>query len=236
VGNLGRRILDLVAPAGSYKVLAVRGGPLKGTLMRVDVRKQRDMIAGVYEAEVQSALARHLSPGDTALDVGAHLGFFSLLLSRLVGSEGKVISVEADPFMGRHLEGNLDLNGTGNVAVVRAAAGTVAVERRFSQGEGGGIGHLAADGDIAVAGTTLDLLAERFRNPKLVKVDVEGAELEVLEGGSRLLAEHHPVLVVEVHDGRIQHEASALLNGLEYEVSFVRDDPSRRRHLIAVPR
>jgi FkbM family methyltransferase len=234
-GNLGRRFLDRVAPAGSYEVLAVRGGLLQGTLLKVDVRKQRDMVAGVYEAEVQGALARHLSPGDVAFDVGAHLGFFTLLLSRLVGSDGRVVSVEADPFMGNNLEANLNRNDSENVAVVKAAAGTVAIERRFSQGAGGGIGHLADDGDIAVAGTTLDLLAERFGKPKLIKVDVEGAELEVLEGGSRLLAEHHPILVVEVHDCQIQDEAVALLSGLDYDISFVQDDPSRRQHLIAVP-
>jgi FkbM family methyltransferase len=234
-GVLGRRFLDRVAPAGSYEVLAVRGGLLQGTLLKVDVRKQRDMVAGVYEAEVQGALARHLSPGDVAFDVGAHLGFFTLLLSRLVGSDGRVVSVEADPFMGNNLEANLNRNDSENVAVVKAAAGTVAIERRFSQGAGGGIGHLADDGDIAVAGTTLDLLAERFGKPKLIKVDVEGAELEVLEGGSRLLAEHHPILVVEVHDCQIQDEAVALLSGLDYDISFVQDDPSRRQHLIAAP-
>jgi FkbM family methyltransferase len=236
VGNIGRRVLDRVAPAGSYRVLAVRGGPLEGTLLEVDIRKQRDMVAGVYEAEVQAALAGHLSPGAVAFDVGAHLGFFTLLMSRLVGSDGKVVSVEADPFMGNNLEANLERNNSGNVTVVKAAAGTVAIERRFTQGAGGGIGHLAEDGDIAVPGTTLDLLAERFGNPNLIKVDVEGAEIEVLEGGSRLLAKHHPVLVVEVHDRQIQDQAVALLSGLDYAISFVQDDPSRRQHLIAVRR
>lgn len=235
LGSLGRAVLDRVAPAGRYKVLPVRGGLLAGTLLQVDLRKQRDMVAGVYESEVQNALAERLSPGDVAFDVGAHLGFFTLLMARLVGPEGRVVSVEADPFMGRNLEANLVRNDSGNVTAVRAAAGTLAVERRFTPGAGGGIGHLADDGAIAVEGTTLDLLAERFGPPKLIKVDVEGAELEVLAGGARLLGEHHPILVVEVHDDSIRAEALELLSGFDYEISFIQDDPSRRHHLIAVP-
>lgn len=234
-GNLGHAILNRVAPAGRYQVLAVRGGLLAGTLLQVDLRKQRDMVAGVYESEVQKALAQRLSPGDIAFDVGAHLGFFTLLMARLVGSEGRVVSVEADPFMGRNLEANLVRNDSVNVTAVRAAAGTVAVERRFTPGAGDGIGHLADDGAIAVAGTTLDQLAERFGRPRLIKVDVEGAELEVLAGGARLLSEHHPVLVIEVHDDSIRKEAMALLSSFDYEISFIQDDPSRRHHLIAVP-
>ncbi|HYO00331.1 MAG TPA: FkbM family methyltransferase [Actinomycetota bacterium] len=235
VGNLGRKVLDRVAPAGRYKVLPVRGGLLEGTLLEVDLRKQRDMVAGIYESEVQGALAKHLKRGDTAFDVGAHLGFFTLLMARLAGDEGRVVSVEADPFMGRNLEANLVRNENANVTVVRAAAGKVAVERRFTPGAGGGIGHLADDGEIAVAGTTLDLLAERYGTPQLIKVDVEGGELEVLAGGARLLSDHRPILVVEVHDQQIQDDTVQLLNGFDYDISFIQDDPSRRQHLIAVP-
>ena len=230
-----RFALDRLAPAGHYEVLSVRSGALKGALLEVDVRKQRDMIAGTYEAEVQSVLARHVGPGESAFDIGAHLGFFTLLLARLVGDDGEVVSVEPDPFMGPRLESNLQKNQARNVKVVRAAVGTVAEDRRFSPGAGGGVGHLAEDGEIEVKGTTLDQLAESFGPPKLVKVDVEGGEIEVLEGGSTLLSKHRPILVVEVHDEQVQSDALRLLAGFDYDISFIEDDPSRRRHLVAVP-
>ncbi len=236
VGKIMRFVLDLAAPAGRYEVLPVSSGILKGAMLEVDVRKQREMVAGTYESKVQNVLAEHLADGDVAFDVGAHLGFFTLLLARLVREEGTVVSVEPDPFMGPKLEANLENNSASNVRVVRAAAGTVASERRFSPGAGGGIGHLADDGEIEVPGTTLDQLAEHFGAPKLIKIDVEGGELEVLEGASVLLSAHRPVLVVEVHDGQIQSDAENLLNGLDYDISFIEDDPSQRRHLVAVPR
>lgn len=236
VGKLTRSLLDRVAPAGQFEVLAVRSGELRGAMLEVDVRKQRDMIAGTYESEVQDVLVRHLAPGQVAFDVGAHLGFFTLLLARLVGNQGAVVSVEPDPFMGPRLESNLKLNGASNVTVVRAAAGSVAGERRFTTGHGGGIGHLAEDGDLEVTGTTLDSLADRFGAPNLIKVDVEGGELEVLRGASALLsAPNRPVLVVEVHDEQAQSDAEGLFNHLAYDITMIQDNPSRRRHLVAVP-
>lgn len=235
LGRVMRFALDRVAPAGRYEVLSVRSGALAGALLEVDVRKQRDMIAGTYESGVQAVLAQHVGPGETAFDVGAHLGFFTLLLARLVGRDGEVVSVEPDPFMGPRLESNLRKNDAGNVTVVKAAVGTVARERRFSPGAGGGVGHLAQDGEIQVAGTTLDELAESFGPPTLVKVDVEGGEIEVLEGGSGLLANHKTVFVVEVHDEQVQSKAQKLLAEFDYDITMIEDDPSRRRHLVAVP-
>lgn len=216
--------------------MPVRSGRLAGTMLEVDVRKQREMIAGTYESEVQEVLSRHVEPGQVTFDVGAHLGFFTLLMARLVGDQGRVVSVEPDPYMGPKLESNLKRNGTANVAVVRAAAGAVAGERRFTPGDGGGIGHLAEDGALEVTGTTLDNLADRFGAPSLIKVDVEGGELEVLKGAAGLLAApNRPVLVVEVHDSGAQSDAERLLNSLPYDISMIEDNPSRRRHLVAVP-
>jgi len=235
VGNAMRFVMDKAAPAGRREVLPVSSGLLKGTLLDVDPRKQRDMIAGTYESEVQNALAKHLKPGQIAFDVGAHLGFFTLLMARLVGDGGTVVSVEPDPFMAPKLEANLKSNHAGNVQVVRKAAGTQDEERRFTPGAGGGIGHLADDGEIEVSATSLNRLAAQFGVPNLVKVDVEGGELEVLAGAGDLLSSNKCTFVVEVHDGQIQSEAEALFNRMDYQVSFIQDNPSQRLHLIASP-
>ncbi|HEX2052615.1 MAG TPA: FkbM family methyltransferase [Actinomycetota bacterium] len=235
LGGFLRFALDRVAPAGRREVLQVRDGLLKGALLDVDVRKQRDMIAGTYESEVQRLLSEHVRPGQVAFDVGAHLGFFTLLLARLVGDGGRVVSVEPDPFLGPKLQANLEKNDASNVTVVRAAAGTVAAERRFVSGGGGGIGHLGDEGDLQVDGTTLDDLARRFGTPDLVKIDVEGGEVEVLRGAPELLSTGRPVVVVEVHDSAMEAEARQLLDEMSYDVSAITDDPSSRRHLVAVP-
>jgi FkbM family methyltransferase len=234
-GPLARRMLDLAAPAGRYEVLEVRSGLMKGALLRVDVRKQREMIAGSYESEVQQALARSLGKGQVVYDVGAHLGFFTLLMARLVGDEGRVFALEPDPFMGPALEANVRLNGVTNVSVIRAAAGRSAGRRRFSPGGGSGIGHLADEGELAVEATTIDDLSGSLGSPDLIKVDVEGGELEVLEGARETLAQRKTVLVVELHGPEYEVAATELLAGLGYSIDFVQDDPSQRRHLVAAP-
>lgn len=206
---------------------------MKGALLQVDIRKQREMVAGSYEAAVQEALARHLEKGQVAYDVGAHVGFFTLLMARLVGEGGWVVALEPDPFMGPALENNLRLNGVTNVSVVKAAAGANAGKRRFSPGRGAGIGHLAEDGELAVEGTTIDDLGVRFGVPDLIKVDVEGGELEVLQGASDTLSRCKPVLLVELHGPENEAAASDLLAALGYKIDYVEDDPSQRRHLVA---
>lgn len=233
IGAALRWVLDVVAPAGRYKTMTVRSGLLQGAVMNLDVRKQRDMVVGSYESDIQQTLARHLQPGDKVFDVGAHLGFFTLLMSRLVGHEGQVVSVEPDPFMGPRLQENVRINNATNVTVVKAAVGAAVLERRFSAGQGGGIGHIADDGDVVVEGTTVDQLSERFGTPDLVKIDVEGGELEVLEGAREVLSQKKPSLIVELHSDQIRQRAMQLLEQHEYEITFIEDDPTQRRHLIA---
>jgi FkbM family methyltransferase len=232
-GALALRMLDLLAPTGRYEVLEVQSGALEGAVLEVDVRKQREMIAGSYELAVQEALARYLEKGQVAYDVGAHLGFFTLLMARLVGDQGRVVALEPDPFMGTALENNLRLNRVTNVSVIKAAAGASAGKRRFSPGHGAGIGHLAEDGEVAVEGTTIDDLGAVFGSPDLIKVDVEGGELEVLKGAWTTLSSRKPALVIELHGPDNEAAATDLLGGFGYEIHYVEDEPSQRRHLVA---
>jgi FkbM family methyltransferase len=229
---VGRRALDLVLPAGRHTVATVRGGPLEGCRLRLDPRRQKEMIFGSYEPDVQRALTAHAGPGDVAFDVGAHLGFFTLLLSRRVGASGRVVAVEPDPFMADQLQTNLDLNQAGNVVTVRAAVSSSPGELHFSPGAGGGTGHVAAHGPLAVEATTLDDLSNRFGPPRVVKVDVEGGELEVLRGGTETLTHHRPALLLEIHEPEDEEAAGSLLSLLGYQIRRLRPDP--RLHLIAL--
>jgi len=77
---------------------------------------------GVWEANLSSWIRSALKPGDVFVDVGANIGFFSLLASQIVGSEGRVVSIEPSPTIFAQLTANVALNRVGNIRLVNCAA------------------------------------------------------------------------------------------------------------------
>jgi FkbM family methyltransferase len=163
-----------------------------------------------YSAHVMQALLR---PGDCMLDVGANVGFFSLLAAKCVGAGGRVIAFEPAPETRARLQRNVALNLATSVASdtdwpieVRAEAITDQWgDREFFTGprQHSGIASLrslGADADqaIQVPGTTLDRALPDGTPVHLVKIDIEGAEAEALRGMERILQECHPHLLLEV--------------------------------------
>jgi FkbM family methyltransferase len=155
-------------------------------------------------------------------DIGANVGFFTVLAAR---RGGEVHAFEPDPANFKLLERHLSLN---------ALTGATAYEMAVSDRDGtahfrpdGSMGHLAEAG-IPVRTARLDtLMASGVATPAVIKVDVEGAELEVLHGGSRLLSTHRPVLIISLHGvvGKgidVDTECLKLLRSLGYTCSRMR--------------
>lgn len=161
-----------------------------------------------YEPELMRWLASTLRPGDSFLDVGAHVGFFSLLASRLVGV-GRVVAIEASPPTVKLLRRHLAMNRAANVSVIsglassREGEGEIAV--RANPTDPGACANSIAyripgGRCVRVPIVTLDRVAAKFEiAPRVIKVDVEGAELEVLRGAERLLREVRPLVACAVH-------------------------------------
>jgi FkbM family methyltransferase len=147
------------------------------------------MFFGVWEPGLTRFLQLRLQPGDCFVDVGANIGYFTLLASQLVGEGGTVVSIEASPTTADSLRSNIRLNSARNVRVIQAAA----TNRR------GPISLFAAPQDNSGAaslrpnaGRPLEAVVEGMPLPemlsdnewaraKLIKIDVEGAEAEVLK-------------------------------------------------------
>lgn len=155
-----------------------------------------------YEPLTSRWLRAAARPGMRVADVGAHIGYFSLLLARLVGERGHVYAVEPAEENVRFLERNLAANGLGNVTLLPVAAGSERRRRTFRL-TGSSDSHGFYDHPLAETAATLDIdeapLDDLIAGPvDIVKIDVEGAELEVLGGMRRLLEESPTVrLVVE---------------------------------------
>lgn len=189
--------------------LAARGtrGP---RLSAPSNRHYLEVLAGRHEPEVLALLQRELAPGMTVLDVGANIGYFTIHMARLVGPGGRVWALEPSPDNLVHLLANVARHGEGRVQVLATAAGrerrTAALQlredsRRTALGTGSG-------GTLEVPVIPLD---ELFGGPRaeagihLVKIDTEGADLEVLQGMEGLLRDHPRLrLVVEWHPERLQ--------------------------------
>jgi FkbM family methyltransferase len=183
---------------------------------------------GVWEADVMKLLARTLQPGDTFVDVGAHVGFHSVLAGQLVGRAGKVFAVEPAPWALELLRANVWRHGL-DVKVLPIAASDAAGTVRLALEEAHRSGaHLTeAREALEVQAAPLDELLPDVA-VDVLKVDVEGAEPLVLRG-ARALIERSPRLlaVVEFRDerhlsGESPAEVLAFYSSLGFEPCLLR--------------
>ena len=165
------------------------------------------------EQRVQSALAEFLKPGDVAMDVGANVGLFTVLLAGAVGSQGLVIACEPGSRNFEHLGENLKLNGLSNVRLFRRALGNTSGQAKLYASTVIGNSSLSGGSKESSAYEEVELIegdrliaAEKLPVPRAVKIDVEGFEYAVIQGlqatlknpGCRLVAcEVHPSLLPE---------------------------------------
>jgi FkbM family methyltransferase len=172
---------------------------------------------GMYEPEVIGLLERELRPGDTFLDVGAHMGSFSLLASRLVGHQGQVLALEPDPqsveLFRLNRRGNRVRDGLVWLDVI--AASDRDELGHLSGRRGDGISALSDEGTEVECRTLDSLLPDRELEPDVVKIDVEGAEGAVLRGGRETLRRAR-CIVVELHADKMREmgeDPEAVLDG-----------------------
>jgi FkbM family methyltransferase len=232
---LGTPLYDTVVP--------VARGPAAGLRLLAE-RRSLVWISGRVEGNVQAAVTGHLRPGGVFVDVGASIGFFSMLAARIVGPAGTVVAFEPQPAAAGSIRKNASLNGFENLAVVE-----IALSSRPGYLWLGDVGkataHVVTDADKSarsrrVPCSSLDVsLAEMtVAAPDLVKIDVEGHEADVLEGMRATLGAARTVVVVECHSE--VERVVGVLGGAGYAVSSLvssgqASDAGRGGHLLAVP-
>lgn len=181
----------------------IQRGIGKGLRFRADVAVAGYRL-GTTEPEFQQALADHIRPGHVVYDLGANVGFYTVLCARLVGPEGRVVAVEPFPASAEAVRHNAALNAFETVEVVEAAIGAEPGRAWLSTAQGDPVTFRLADdrtgSGIEVALTSVDaLVASGHPPPDVVKVDVEGVEVAALRGMAQTLADHRPLVIVEVH-------------------------------------
>jgi FkbM family methyltransferase len=173
---------------------------------------------GSYEFEKQRVIAGLVRPGAVFLDVGAHVGFYTLLASVLTGDGGRVFAFEPLPRNLEDLRRHLDMNGVRNVTVFRAAVSDHPGEALFHEGPSSSSGRLDENGAFVVDLVSLDdlLLRGAIPLPDFVKIDVEGAKWSVLEGARRLLTLGRPTIFLATHGSGVRARCLDLLQSLGY--------------------
>jgi FkbM family methyltransferase len=232
-GKIARYPLRII-PRGI--ALPILYGPLRGRKWIVGSFLHRCWLGG-YELEFQRRLAAEIKPGGVFYDIGANVGFYSLLASTLIGS-GRVYAFEPLPANLGYLRKHLELNRLRNVEVLEMAISDKCGTASFATESSGGMGYLEPDGNLSVAIATLDalVLAGRIAPPDYIKMDIEGGEFGALLGGRECFSRFKPVLFLATHGEKVHDDCCRLLDSWDYEMQTVRRPAYDRAEVMARPR
>ncbi|MGC1414514.1 MAG: FkbM family methyltransferase [Candidatus Acidiferrum sp.] len=212
--------------------------------MCIDWRRFRSFVYGTWEPEFSRAVTSAAKQGMTVIDIGAHIGFHTLLFAKCVGPTGRVFSFEPLPENFDLLRKNVELN---NLTQVRAfdkavfsRAGEITISVPDDQPNSGNGSACLEKGvkQFRVNAVSLDAFCEEFSiRPDILKMDVEGAEYEVLKGAERVIAQFRPMLLIELHhfDGNVAaHPVPDLVSGWGYQIHWI-DRWQLTSHIFATP-
>lgn len=228
-----------IVPRDSLTWVRVRQGAAAGLWLRLNPRTGSDVVEGKGEPAVQRVLREHVRPGMSFYDVGANIGFFSLLAARLVGEKGQVTAFEADPEIASRLREHVERNCFSWVTVEEKAVwsgrGTVSFERGDPQvSPDRGLGRVvktAGPRTVEIEAVSLDEYAQSAAAPDFIKCDVEGAEVEVFRGARRILEEKRPGILCELHSEENRRILLEEFSHLGYAC-----EPCDETHILALPK
>ena len=201
------------------KVTLGRGVPrqIGGETIRFPAKWSR-----YYEADYEPATFQffrdNLEPGDTVLDIGGHIGLFAVATAKLVGPEGKVFTFEPTPFTRGVLQEVVEINGCAEFVEVRGEAVSAKCGEAvfFDTGEDISNANSLVRSELSKREIPITLVSvdefvrERALTVDCLKIDVEGAEMDVLIGARQTFIEHRPVARLGLHPQFIVQNGQSL--------------------------
>lgn len=223
MGKLLRQPLKLI-PARTH--LRILQGRLRGKHW-IAGSSTHGCWLGNYENDKQSLFESTMMPGDIVFDIGANVGFYTLLASELVGPGGHVYSFEPVPRNINFLKEHLRLNKVTNATIIERAVSETNGEAYFDDSPDNSMGRLAISGSRTVRTVTIDSLvsAGQLPGPDSLKIDVEGAEAQVLTGARATLQKFHPKIFLATHGPEVHRECCRLLRALGYRLDSIGEKP-----------
>jgi FkbM family methyltransferase len=218
-GRILRWPLRLVPRTAQVRIVQ---GPLRGKKWIVGSSNHGCWL-GSYEYEKQMAFCREVKRGAVVYDLGANVGFYSLLASTLAGNEGMVFSFEPAPRNLRYLAKHIELNRIPNCRIFDMAVSSSDGVAQFYLDPNPAEGRLSQDGQtqtMSVKTVKLDTLvfSSGMAPPNLMKCDIEGGEYEALKGAEATLRQFAPVIFLATHGPEVHRQCCELLGRLGYEL------------------
>lgn len=224
VNVLLRKIGRAAARLMPKTVYPVVRGPLRGARFVLGSFAGEGGGASVFfnlsEPEQSLTFAKEVVPGSVVFDIGANVGYYTILASRLAGPKGKVAAFEPVPRNLEFLRRHIAVNRAENVTVFPLACSDRSGETSFFCGSNPAMGSLYAVGGekVTVETAALDSLIEKIgAMPDVIKIDVEGAEAEVIRGAMDTIKQGRPKIFLSTHSPELRVECTSILEGLGYD-------------------
>lgn len=218
---------------GVFRLFTYIESHLFNTVVEVDGQKFHLDVSGglrttwnlyykrIHEPQVTSIFCSLITGGATVVDVGASIGYYTLLAAKRVGNDGSVYAFEPHPPSFERLIENVKLNDWKNVQAFNFAISDKKGEKKlyvFKSGRASGSGFALRNDSVPITVKTMPLEDAVKTDIDLVKMDIEGAEVEVLKGMERTLAKGRARIICEVHPKHISllgHDVSEITELLE---------------------
>lgn len=218
LGKLLRLPLKLIP---NETVLPILRGKLKGKKW-IKGSSINGCWLGTYEFDKQLIFQKYIKPGMVIYDIGANVGFYTLLSSVLTGNSGKVFAFEPVSRNIYYLKQHLKLNEINNTNVIEKAVLNKSAKIKFTLSSDPSMGHISEDGEIEVNTISIDEFVEQGNPPPdLIKMDIEGAEFEALIGAKEILISKKPVIFLATHGDDIKNKCLELLKKLNYTIKII---------------
>ena len=221
-----------------------------GFLMNIDPSKDAGVElslfqTGTYEKGTLYFITTYLNRGDCFVDVGANIGLMSIFASQCVGSPGQILAFEAHPETHQLLQENIALNHIENIATFNFAlgneSGKATIYDNWNVNRGGASLVIHAENAIGfeVEVKSLDEVIQNDFQPKMIKIDVEGFEFQVLKGAANTIKNCKPILIIEFSVSRDnQYDPFEMIDFIEsfgfYEIFKLSGTKERKSKLIQI--
>ena len=224
-GSMVRLPLKLV-PKGIE--IRIWSGPMRG-LRWISDSSSATCWMGVYESDKQRVFGKIVKPGQVFFDLGANVGFYTLLGSLLVGNGGRVIAFEPASRNISYLRRHLAINRIANCEVLEAAVSSKDGTALFDVAHlpvSGHISHRATESGYQVVTVAIDRLVHEgaIPGPNVIKCDIEGGEYDALLGASNTLKEYRPIVLLATHGADIHVRCCQLLRDHGYRLESLAED------------
>jgi len=196
-----------------------------------------------FEFNIRNIILNNISVGGTFIDIGANIGYFSLLASKLVGAKGRIIAFEPNPLTINRLKKNMELNYSGNIELIEVALSNKEGEVQLfrPKDETHGLTSMRNHGwqntECYNVQTKLldDILPPKISSIDLIKIDVEGAELLVFEGAKNTIIKFKPKIILELNEKAAKNFGYDILEVVRlilsynpnYRLKFIEEHSSR---------